>query len=110
MLSGGRTLYGLPVGILMLDTRFPRPPGDVGNASTWPFPVRYRIVKGDESRVVIGDGMKILGPFTEAALELEADGVKMITTSRGFQAVAQRGLQAHAGRPVLTSSLLHVPL
>ena len=110
MLSGGRTLYGLPVGILMLDTRFPRPPGDVGNASTWPFPVRYRIVKGAESRVVIGDGMKMLGPFTEAARELEADGVKMITTSCGFLAVAQRELQAAVRVPVLTSSLLQVPL
>lgn len=110
MLSGGRTLYGLPVGILMLDTRFPRPPGDVGNASTWPFPVRYRIVKGAESRVVIGDGLKMLGPFTEAARELEADGVKMITTSCGFLAVAQRELQAAVTVPVLTSSLLQVPL
>lgn len=110
MLSGGRTLYGLPVGILMLDTRFPRPPGDVGNATTWPFPVRYRIVKGAESRVVIGDGLKMLGPFTEAARELEADGVKMITTSCGFLAVAQRELQAAVSVPVLTSSLLQVPL
>jgi hypothetical protein len=110
MLSGGRTLYGLPVGILMLDTRFPRPPGDVGNATTWPFPVRYRIVKGAESRVIIGDGLRMLGPFTEAARELEADGVKMITTSCGFLAVAQRELQAAVGVPVLTSSLLQVPL
>jgi len=110
MLSGGRTLYGLPVGILMLETRFPSPPGDVGNASTWPFPVRYRIVKGAESRVIIGDGLKMLGPFTEAARELEADGVKMITTSCGFLAVAQRELQAAVRVPVLTSSLLQVPL
>jgi hypothetical protein len=110
MLSGGRTLYGLPVGILMLDTRFPRPPGDVGNASTWPFPVRYRIVKGAESRVIIGDGLKMLGSFTEAARELEADGVKMITTSCGFLAVAQRELQAAVDVPVLTSALLQVPL
>jgi hypothetical protein len=110
MLSGGRTLYGLSVGILMLDTRFPRPPGDVGNAATWPFPVRYRIVRGAESRVVIGDGLAMIGPFADAARELEADGVKMITTSCGFLAVAQRELQAAVGVPVLTSSLLQVPL
>jgi hypothetical protein len=110
MLRGGRTLYGIPVGILMLDTRFPRPPGDVGNAATWPFPVRYRIVRGAESRVVIGDGLAMLGPFADAARELEADGVKMITTSCGFLAVAQRELQAAVGVPVLTSSLLQVPL
>ena len=57
MLSGGHTLYGLAVGILMLDTRFPRPPGDVGNAATWPFPARYRIVKGAESRRVVAKAL-----------------------------------------------------
>ena len=104
-------MYGLAVGILMLDTRFPRPPGDVGNASTWPFPVRYRIVKGAESRHILGEGgLKMLGPFTEAARELEAEGVKMITTSCGFLAVVQRELQAAVSVPVLTSSLLQVPL
>ena len=38
---GGKTLYGASVGILMLETRFPRIPGDMGNAATWPFPVLY---------------------------------------------------------------------
>jgi hypothetical protein len=95
----------------MLDTRFPRPPGDIGNATTWPFPVRYRIVKGAESRRVIGEtDPALLVPFIEAAKELERDGVKMITTSCGFLACFQRELQAELGVPVLTSSLLQVPL
>jgi hypothetical protein len=46
LLRGGRTLHGHALGVLMLDTRFPRPRGDVGNATTWPFPVRYKIVNG----------------------------------------------------------------
>ena len=37
--QGGKTVYGAGVGILMLDTVFPRIPGDFGNAATWPFPV-----------------------------------------------------------------------
>jgi len=95
----------------MLDTRFPRPPGDVGNALTWPFPVRYRIVRGAESRHILGEGgLNMIGPFTEAARELEAEGVKMITTSCGFLAVVQRELQAAVSVPVLTSSLLQVPV
>ena len=44
--KGGKALYGAPLGILMLEARFPRIPGDMGNATTWPFPVLYRIVKG----------------------------------------------------------------
>ena len=35
-LYGGYTTYGQPIGILMLDTRFPRIPGDIGNAKTYP--------------------------------------------------------------------------
>ena len=44
----------------MLDTKFPRVPGDIGNARTWPFPVKYYIVKS-----AIPD--KIMGkePFKE---------------------------------------------
>ena len=43
---GGKSLYGARVGILMLETRFPRIPGDMGNAETWPFPVLYKVVPG----------------------------------------------------------------
>ena len=43
---GGKTVYGACVGILMLETRFPRIPGDIGHAVTWPFPVLYKVVRG----------------------------------------------------------------
>lgn len=36
--SGGKALYGAPLGILMLEAKFPRIPGDMSNAITWPFP------------------------------------------------------------------------
>ena len=42
--KGGKALYGAPLGILMLEARFPRIPGDMGNATTWPFPVLYKVV------------------------------------------------------------------
>ncbi|MEA2876021.1 MAG: hypothetical protein QOF14_1217 [Hyphomicrobiales bacterium] len=41
-----RSYYGVPLGILMLDTKFQRFNGDIGNAQTWPFPVQYKIVHG----------------------------------------------------------------
>ncbi len=44
--DGGKTVYGAGVGVLMLDTRFPRVLGDMGNAATWPFPVHYEVVRG----------------------------------------------------------------
>lgn len=111
VVQGGHTVYGQALGILMLDTRFPRPPGDVGNALTWPFPVRYRIVAGAESRRVIGEtDPALLRPFIDAACDLQAAGVRAITTSCGFLAIFQRELQAGLSVPMLTSSLLQVPL
>ena len=44
--EGGRAIYGAPLGILMLEARFPRIPGDMGNGLTWPFPVLYKVVRG----------------------------------------------------------------
>ena len=48
---GGRHIYGYPIGILMLETRFPRIPGDIGNATTWDFPVLYKIVEKETEKV-----------------------------------------------------------
>ena len=74
--SGGYTNYGQTLGILMLDTRFPRLHGDIGNARTFPFPVRYRTVRGaSPSRVVLERDPALLEPFLAAARELEAEAV-----------------------------------
>ena len=43
--TGGKAIYGAAVGILMLEARFPRIYGDMGNALTWPFPVHYKVVR-----------------------------------------------------------------
>jgi Asp/Glu/hydantoin racemase len=110
-LEGGRTFYGLTLGVLMLDTRFPRLPGDVGNAETWPFPVLYAIVRGADPSRIMGPepDLTLLQPFVDAARELERSGVHAITTSCGFLAVFQKELQAAVSVPVLTSALLQVP-
>ena len=112
LLRGGRTVYGQALGILMLDTRFPRPPGDVGNALTWPFPTQYRIVKGADTSRIMGEAPDptLLEPFIEAARDLEAHGVRAITASCGFLAVFQQELAAVVSVPMLASSLLQVPL
>lgn len=110
-LVGGRTTYGHVLGVLMLDTRFPRPVGDIGNAGTWPFPVLYRVVEGATQSEVVGDREgRYLQPFVDAARELEAAGVRIISTSCGYLAQFQRELAARVTIPVVTSSLLQVPL
>src|ERR1700744_2634700 len=108
--KGGKALYGAPLGILMLEARFPRIPGDMGNASTWPFPVLYRLVKGaTPERVVLHGASGLLPDFLDAAAELVSHGAEAITTNCGFLSVFQRELAAHVQVPVATSALLQVP-
>ncbi len=98
-----------PLGILMLDTKFERPAGDVGHASSWPFEVRYRIVKNASPRqIVAGDDAALLGDFVAAGEELVRDGVIGLITSCGFLAARQRDFARQLSVPVATSSLLQL--
>ena len=107
---GGKAIYGAPLGILMLDARFPRIPGDMGNATTWPFPVLYRVVRGaSPERVVLQGARGLLPDFIAAAQDLVRQGAEAITTNCGFLSLFQRELAAAAGVPVATSSLMQVP-
>jgi hypothetical protein len=106
-----RTFHGVAIGILMLDTRFQRFNGDIGNARTWPFPVQYRIVpEATPSRVTRPEGPEMLDAFKAAADELIAAGVDGITTTCGFLALYQKELADHCSVPVATSALLQVPM
>ena len=107
---GGKAIYGAPLGILMLDARFPRIPGDMGNAGTWPFPVLYRVVRGaSPERVVLQGARGLLPDFVAAAQELVAQGAEAITTNCGFLSLFQREIAAAVGVPVATSALMQVP-
>lgn len=108
---GGFNQYGFTVGILMLDTRFPRIVGDMGNARTFPFPVRYHRVRGADPDLVVRRGAEGLLPaFVEGARALEREGVGAITTNCGFLVTYQDALARAVRVPVFTSSLLLVPL
>jgi len=107
---GGKTLYGPKVGILMLETRFPRIPGDMRNAKTWPFPVLYKVVPDASPwRVVCDRAVGLLDAFLSAAEELVRLGADGITTTCGFLSLYQRELAAHVSVPVATSSLMQIP-
>ncbi len=105
--QGGKSIYGAAVGILMLEAQFPRIPGDMGNALSWPFPVHYKVVRGASPDLVVRRRAEnMLNPFIDAARELVADGVDGITTNCGFLALFQAELAAAVPVPVLTSSLM----
>jgi Asp/Glu/hydantoin racemase len=98
------------LGVLMLQTRFPRPLGDIGHAQTFAFPVLRRVVAGATPESVVREqAPAAVQPFIDAARELVAEGCTAISTSCGFLALWQRELQAAlAPVPVWTSSLLQL--
>ena len=98
------------IGILVMDARIRRIPGDVGNPATFPFPVICRTVAGATLKRLIRErDPSLLHPFVEAGWELVRQGVKALTTTCGFMVLFQQNLAAQFPVPIFTSSLLQLP-
>lgn len=109
--SRRRTVSGLSIGIIVLDTTFTRLEGDIANGMTWDFPVQFRVVSGvTPAQVIEGDPSASLQPFVEAIHELVAIGVDGITTSCGFLAAIHPVLREVSPVPLATSSLMQIPM
>ena len=101
--------YGHAIGILLLDYRGPFIPGDVGNATSYDYPVLYKLVKGlTLDRVLAGDPQAEVD-IVEAAQELEKFGVRGISSDCGFLVQYQRAVAEAVDVPVFMSSLLQIP-
>jgi hypothetical protein len=97
------------LGILMLDTQFPRILGDVGNADTWPFPVRFAVVPGATPAAIVCDDIEpFVRAFIDAGRDLVAAGCTGIATTCGFLALIRPRLAAALGVPVAASALEQV--
>ena len=95
----------------MLETQFPRIPRDIGNATTWPFAVQYRVVRdATPDRVVRKDARLLVQSFIKAARDLVISGCDGIITNYGFLTIIQDQLSKAVPVPVATSSLMQVPM
>jgi hypothetical protein len=98
------------IGILVMDARIKRIPGDVGNPATFPFPVHFRTVAGATLKRLIHErDRSLLKPFIEAGWDLVRQGVRALTTTCGFMILFQEELTREFPVPVFTSSLLQLP-
>ncbi|MBT9385374.1 aspartate/glutamate racemase family protein [Pseudooceanicola sp. CBS1P-1] len=101
------------IGILSLDTRFPRIPGDAGHPGSYHLPARVRIVPGAESPLIVRDGRPseaLVAAFCAAAQALEAEGACLITSTCGFLVQVQAEIAASVRIPVLMSGLCLLPV
>ena len=103
--------YGMGLGILILDDIYPGFPGDVRNASAFPYPIQYEIVKGIDIRALVWEEDKshCLEPIKVAARRLEKMGCRAIAAECGYFAYFQEAVAGYVDIPVFMSSLLQVP-
>lgn len=108
----GQRCYGMGLGIILLDDVYPGFPGDVRNASAYPFPIQYEIADGVDIHKLVEEEDKspCLEPVLRAAQKLEMMGCRAIAAECGYFAYFQREVSASVYIPVFMSSLLQVPL
>ncbi len=105
----GQVSYGEAIGIVLLENYVPFIPGDVANATTYDFPVRFQRVQGFSVERIFRHDMSLTAEMVQAAKALEAEGVRAITGDCGFMILYQEQMQEEVSVPVFMSSLLQIP-
>ncbi|MCV6605935.1 MAG: hypothetical protein OIF34_11560, partial [Porticoccaceae bacterium] len=111
LLKGGQNIFGVTLGVISLESFFPKPQGHIKYPACFDFPVMYETVQGATvDRLIQERDPALLQPFIDAAQKLEREGVKAITGSCGFLALHQQEIADAVNVPVFMSSLIQVPL
>src|SRR6185295_2870272 len=100
----------MPLGVLMLDTRFARFVGDIGNPDSYQEPTLFEVVRGATvDKVVPAKAPPLIEDFVAAGNRLIERGADAITTGCGFLVLNQAELAARLSVSVATSALLLIP-
>lgn len=109
--KGGRNICGISIGVISLESYFPKPPGHIKNPSGLPFSLTYDVIEGlTVDRLLNAPDPEMIAPLLDSARRLERQGVKAITGSCGFLALFQNEIAQAVSVPVFASSLLQAPL
>ena len=106
----GQSIAGHAIGIVHLEVWYPLLPGNVVNATTYDFPVRYKVLREATIPRILQADPGLLQLIVQAGHELEDDGVRAMVGACGYFANYQREVAAALSIPVFLSSLLQVPL
>lgn len=104
-----RYTAGFAIGIIAVHLIYPKMPGNVANATTYPFPVLYKEVDFEIERLFEGDET-IKDVIIDAARELERQGVRAIIGACGYFAHFQKDVANAVDVPVFLSSLCQLPM
>ncbi len=97
----------VPRGLVQLESLV----GNSTNPHSYAYPVHFHRVKGANTQtILVNPSQDVLRTMIEDARKLVDEGITAITTSCGFNAIFQQQLAAAVDVPVLSSSLMQVPL
>lgn len=109
-IPAGRAISGTSIGILVLDLGYPYLPGNVANACTYKFPVRFNILKGSSIPQIMNHDKSLLDMIIEGGRALEKDGARAIVGACGYFGYYQKEAAAVLDVPVFLSSLLQISI
>ena len=107
--SNFSTGNGYHVGVVCLNQNMPFIPGDVQCASTFDFPIIYKVaLEGTSAKILDADpGMG--NWLKETAIGLEKRGVKALTGDSGYMLPYQKNIAKAINIPIALSSLVQIP-
>jgi aspartate/glutamate racemase len=108
----GRSVYGATVGIIQLPANIPMLPGDMGNPTTFKFPVLYELIPDIDPFWVLSaePHPEVLKRTIIAAHRLEMQGCRAIIGNCGFFANYQPEVAQAITVPFFNGSLMQVPM
>ena len=108
---GGKNICGVSIGVLSLESYFPKPPGHIKNPASLPFTTCYEILNGiSVPELLYLPTQEMEDTIVKAARNLECQGVNAISSSCGFLARYQQIIVNAVSIPVFISSLIQIPL
>jgi hypothetical protein len=108
----GRTIAGMTIGLVQMRANLPMMPGNMGNATTFDFPMLYREMSPDNVFDVMAHppSTNFADAIVEAAQWLELQGVKAIMGNCGFFGSYQNLVKSRINVPFFSSSLMMLPM
>lgn len=107
----GRNVGGVTIGLIQLRAHLPMAPGNMGNATTFDFPLLYRemLPENPYDIMALEPPEAFTDEIVKAARWLELQGVRAIMGNCGFFGTYQNVVAEQIDTPFYSSSLIQLP-
>jgi len=106
--EGKQVSYGEAIGIMAIENYVPYIPGDVANASSYDFPVRFERLPGSTPERLFAHDETLVDGAIEVGKKMVSEGVRAVTGDCGFLGAYQDRIADALDVPVFLSSLLQL--